>query len=189
MQSADFQYIPNYIDTNEQIKLIKYLDNLELIPAPMFKNSTSESRLQRWIASDYFCPKWKLRFPHWEPHAMDYTIKQLITNMQTFVDSFTVTSPIINSCLINKYPTGKHFIAPHRDSPDSFGPKPTIVILSLGETRTLKFENEEENFSFDLESGSVFIMSGNSQTNYLHSLEKSDTINCRYSLTFREFLL
>jgi alkylated DNA repair dioxygenase AlkB len=185
MQSKqDFQYIPNYINKNEQIELIKYLDNLELNPAPMFKNSDIESRFQRWIANDYFCPKWKLRLPHWEPYPIDNTIKCLIDTTQLLVNDIK-----INSCLINKYPTGKHFIAPHRDSPDSFGQNPTIVILSLGETRTLKFENDKELFSFDLESGSVFIMSGNSQTDYLHSLEKSDTMNCRYSLTFREFLL
>ena len=185
-----FTYIPNYIAKDEQDQLIAYLDSLELIPAPMFKDSDISSRMQRWYQKDdkYFCPKWKLRFPHWESYPMDNTIKYLIDMMQTLINT-SFNPPKIDSCLINKYPTGKHFIAPHRDSPDSFGVKPTIVILSLGETRTLKFENEKETVSFDLESGSIFIMSGNSQTDYLHSLEKSDTMNCRYSLTFREFIL
>jgi len=185
-----FTYIPNYISKDEQDQLIAYLDSLELIPAPMFKDSDISSRMQRWYQKDdkYFCPKWKLRFPHWESYPMDNTITYLIDMMQSLVNT-SFNPPKIDSCLINKYPTGKHFIAPHRDSPDSFGVKPTIVILSLGETRTLKFENDKENVSFDLESGSIFIMSGNSQIDYLHSLEKSDTMNCRYSLTFREFIL
>ena len=187
-----FTYIPNYISIDEQNQLIAYLDSLELIPAPMFKDSDISSRLQRWYQKDneYFCPKWKLRFPHWKSFPMDNTIMYLIDTMQSLVNSINIDMiPKIDSCLINKYPTGKHFIAPHRDSPDSFGLNPTIVILSLGETRTLKFENNKEEFSFDLESGSIFIMSGNSQTDYLHSLEKSETMNCRYSLTFREFIL
>jgi alkylated DNA repair dioxygenase AlkB len=115
---------------------------------------------------------------------MDPMITNLISDMQTLVPSIH-----INSCLVNKYPDGNHSISPHRDSPDSFGTMPTIVILSLGETRTLMFENDMEKFSFDLASGSVFIMSGNSQKHYRHSLLKSDTLNCRYSLTFREFIL
>ena len=192
MQTANFHYIPNHLTKTEQYDLINYLDNIDFINVPTFNDSNMTSRFQKWyqMGKKYFCPLWKNRFPQWESHEIDSTILSLIKSVQNFVEKIpAIDIPTIDSCLINKYPTGQNFIAPHRDSPDSFGLKPTIVILSLGETRTLKFENNKETFSFDLESGSIFIMSGNSQTDYMHSLEKSDTINCRYSLTFREFIL
>ena len=180
-----FKYLPNYMTHHEQEELLEYLDSTcNFIAAPQYTDKVS--RYQKWYQSNmkYFCPLWKARYPQWESHEMDSTILSLIERMQTLVQDIT-----INSCLVNKYPDGNHFISPHRDSPDSFGPTPTIIILSLGETRTLMFENEMEKFSFDLESGSVFIMGGDSQKNYLHSLLKSDTKNVRYSLTFREFIL
>lgn len=180
-----FHYIPNYIDKTKQEEILSYLDSTyDFVAAPQYTDKIC--RYQKWYQKDqkYFCPLWKARYPQWESHEMDTMICNLISDVQTLVPNIC-----INSCLVNKYPDGNHFISPHRDSPDSFGPEPTIIIMSLGETRTLIFENEMEQFSFDLKSGSVFIMSGNSQKNYLHSLQKSDTMNCRYSLTFREFIL
>ena len=189
---STFNYFPNYLSNTEQKELLKYMENTcNFIAAPQYTDKVS--RYQKWYQSNmkYFCPLWKARYPQWESHEMDSTILSLIDSMQSLVGSTELFPQDINinSCLVNKYPDGNHFISPHRDSPDSFGPTPTIIILSLGETRTLMFENEMEKFSFDLESGSVFIMGGNSQKNYLHSLLKSDTKNVRYSLTFREFIL
>ncbi len=190
---ATFKYFPNYLSYEKQKQTLEYLESTcNFIAAPQYTDKVS--RYQKWYQSNmkYFCPLWKARYPQWESHEMDSTILSLIDSMQSLLGSSAELLPhnmTINSCLVNKYPDGNHFISPHRDSPDSFGPTPTIIILSLGETRTLMFENETEKFSFDLESGSVFIMGGNSQKNYLHSLLKSDTTNVRYSLTFREFIL
>jgi alkylated DNA repair dioxygenase AlkB len=186
MQSDMFHYIPNFMNKEEQSELLTYLEASHFIPAPQF-TPNSVSREQKWFnkKKEYFCPTWKKRFPQWESFDVDSTIMLLMNKMQELVNNKTD----INSCLINKYLTGKHFIAPHRDSLDSFGPEPTIIILSLGATRTLLFENDMEKFSFDLESGSVFIMSGKSQETYLHSIQKSDCTDVRYSLTFREFIL
>ena len=110
----------------------------------------------------------------------------------------------INSCLINKYRDGKDYIAPHRDSKLSFGDSPIIAILSLGQTRTLRFTKVEDNYKnkalarkdknniiidFELEDNSLFVMSGDSQTNYSHQLLKDDSDKERYSMTFRNFIL
>jgi alkylated DNA repair dioxygenase AlkB len=101
--------------------------------------------------------------------------------------------PKINSCLINKYPCGENFIAPHRDSAISFGEKPTIIGLSIGNERKIDFVRNDKtkvnDFSFDLESGSLFIMAGSSQKYYQHSIPKEYCENVRYSFTFREFIL
>jgi alkylated DNA repair dioxygenase AlkB len=186
---AIFHYIPNYISNNELKDLFDYLEKTDnFISVPKYVDDIS--RYQKWYQVDkkYFCPNWKERYPQWESFQLDDTIKKLILDMQELLDKKNINAKL-NSCLINKYPDGKHFISPHRDSSESFGKEPVIIILSLGETRTITFQNKDEQFSYDLESGSVFIMAGLSQELYLHSIGKSDSQNVRYSLTFREFIL
>ena len=189
-KDSQFYYIPNFLTKEEEMNLFDYMENTnDFVPTPSYSNNIS--RLQKWIQSDkkYFCPEWKDRFPQWESFEIDDTIKSIQTKIQDYITNLDIISPNINSCLINKYPNGKHFIAPHRDSEISFGKQPTIVNLSLGATRTLVFQNENEQFSYDLESGSLFIMGGKSQEDYLHSIKKSDCNKVRYSLTFRQFIL
>jgi alkylated DNA repair dioxygenase AlkB len=196
-----FHYIPNFINKNEQQNLMNYLENTKDF-IPSIKYNDGISRLQKWYQVDkkYFCPLWKERYPHWTSFEIDETVNYHIKNMQTFINEFTSSNqidnfqtPNINSCLINKYPHGENFIAPHRDSLISFGDKPTIIGLSLGHTRKINFirndKSKVNDFSFELESGSLFIMAGSSQKYYQHSIPKEYCDNVRYSLTFREFIL
>jgi len=190
-----FYYIPGFMDKKEQKDMLTYLDNNQDF-VPNLKYNNKICRLQKWYQTEqkYFCPLWRDRFPQWESFEMDATITSLINKVQDFVQTIpNITIPQINSCLINKYPTGDNVISPHRDSELSFGEKPTIVGLSLGETRTIYFDRQQDkpngSFSFDLESGSIFIMAGSSQKFYHHSLKRSSCKGVRYSLTFREFIL
>ena len=189
-----FYYIPNFLKIEEQKNLIQYLENMDDF-IPSYKYTNDISRLQKWYQVDkkYFCPLWKVRYPQWTSFEMDENITKLINNIQKFTESVKhIKIPQINSCLINKYPRGENFIAPHRDSPLSFGQEPTIIGLSLGETREIHFMREDDplkNFSFELQSGSVFIMAGSSQKRYLHTIKKTFCENPRYSFTFREFIL
>lgn len=191
-----FYYIPNFITKEEEQELFAYLENInDFYEKP--KMSEGISRLQKWYQVDqkYFCPLWKERYPQWTSCKMDDTINNLIAKIQNF--AYTIPNlaktPNINSCLINKYQTGENFIAPHRDSPISFGEEPTIIGLSIGQTRSINFhrneKKSEKDFSFELESGSIFVMAGSSQRFYQHSIDKCDCKNVRYSLTFREFIL
>jgi alkylated DNA repair dioxygenase AlkB len=189
-ENSIFYFIPNFLNEKEQNILFNYLENTsDFVPTPQFTNSIS--RLQKWyqVNKEYFCPTWKNRYPQWESFDIDDTINKLVNKLQNYINTFqNINIPHINSCLINKYPNGKYFIAPHRDSINSFGKEPTIINLSIGATRTLLFHNDQETLKFDLTSGSLFIMSGSSQEHYLHSIQKSDCPNVRYSFTFREFI-
>jgi alkylated DNA repair dioxygenase AlkB len=189
-----FYYIPNFLKKENQENLMKYLEKMDDF-IPSYKYTNGVSRLQKWYQVDkkYFCPLWKERYPQWTSFEIDNTIENLINTVQDFTENIPeIKIPRINSCLINKYPRGENFIAPHRDSPLSFGEEPTIIGLSLGETREIHFMRDDDpskNFSFELESGSVFIMAGSSQKKYLHTIKKTFCENPRYSLTFREFIL
>jgi alkylated DNA repair dioxygenase AlkB len=188
-----FYYIPNFLNELDQENIMTYLDNTkDFKPNPKYNDKIS--REQKWFQKDnkYFCPQWKMRYPHWTSSDMDDTIRNMINKVQDFTSSIpNINIPNINSCLVNKYKTGENFIAPHRDSEISFGEEPTIIGLSLGAKRTIFFERNDKSssFTFDLESGSIFIMAGSSQRFYKHSIQKSPCQNVRYSLTFREFIL
>ena len=198
-----FYYLPNFLGDEEQKELFEYLESTKnFIPTPKFKKGVT--RLQKWYQKDkkYFCPEWSKRYPQWESFEIDDKISKLIDRIQKYIieqkelnDIKGFSIPNINSCLINKYQNGEHYISPHRDCSISFGEEPTIIGLSLGVTRTIDFipENNDENksFSFGLESGSIFIMAGSSQKFYKHSIrrcEPNEINDVRYSLTFREYI-
>ncbi len=189
-----FYYIPNFLTNDEEKLMFDYLETTNDFQSnPKYTNGIS--RMQKWyhVEQKYFCPMWKERYPQWMSFPMDPTIHSIIGKVQAYIQTIPhVSIPNINSCLINKYPTGEHFIAPHRDSPLSFGEEPTIIGLTVGQTRKIDFKHNTDvnkNFSFDLESGSIFIMGGSSQKFYQHAINKCDCTNVRYSLTFREFIL
>ena len=188
-----FSYIPNFISRDEELQLFEYLDSeKDFVPTPQYTNNIS--RLQKWyqVEGKYFCPMWKERYPQWQSFEITPIISQMIERIQQFIQTIpNIKYPHINSCLINKYPNGEYFITPHQDSAISFGYQPTIINLSIGATRTLLFKSLEgsDEFSYDLEGGSIFIMAGTTNENYLHSINKVKTAGPRYSLTFREFIL
>ena len=112
---------------------------------------------------------------------LDYIIKQL--------------KPIIgfepNNCLINYYLDGKSKMGYHSDQTDILETNTGIAIISVGETRILKFrniENPDEFFTYELTAGSLVYMTQEIQTIWQHSIPKSDTENGRISLTFRKML-
>ncbi|WP_375560014.1 alpha-ketoglutarate-dependent dioxygenase AlkB [Bernardetia sp. OM2101] len=94
-----------------------------------------------------------------------------------------------NNCLINYYENGKAKMGYHSDQIGILAEGTGIVIISLGETRILKFRNIEDKTifkEFELPSGSLLYMNQETQNNWQHSIPKSNTENPRMSLTFRK---
>jgi len=76
----------------------------------------------------------------------------------------------------------------HSDQTDILEDDTGIVIISLGETRVLKFRNiadPAQTESYELPSGSLICMSQDVQSLWQHSVPKADTDRGRMSLTFR----
>ena len=98
----------------------------------------------------------------------------------------------LNSCLINLYRNGTDKVDWHADDEFIFGQEPTIVSLSFGITR--KFEicqkhckfSRYPQYSFDLVHGSVIVMKGDMQSNWVHRVPIDRSCDgVRYNLTFR----
>ena len=93
-----------------------------------------------------------------------------------------------NSCLLNLYHSGEEGMSWHSDAEAELGKDPAIASLSLGATRKfmLKHKTSREKISLELESGSLLLMQGETQKNWLHSLPKTKKVKePRINLTFR----
>ena len=94
-----------------------------------------------------------------------------------------------NNCLLNYYLDGSSKMGYHSDQIDILEKDTGIIIISIGETRELKFRNiinPEIIKTFTLKSGSLFYMNQEVQKEWMHCIPKSDTKNGRISLTFRQ---
>jgi alkylated DNA repair dioxygenase AlkB len=109
-------------------------------------------------------------------------LKQMIEN---------VSGSNYNSCLLNLYHNGNEGIAWHSDDEESLGKNNNIASLSLGAERKFLFKHKltKQTVSILLEHGSLLVMKGSTQTNWLHSLPKSKKISQpRINLTFRSIM-
>ena len=97
-----------------------------------------------------------------------------------------------NSVLINKYENGNSHIPLHSDNETSIRPNSSILTISLGETRIIKFQPKNSKhgseISITLQHGDVFTMSSISQQIFKHGIPKDQSKSMRISLTFRDLI-
>ncbi len=102
-----------------------------------------------------------------------------------------ISNETFNSCLLNLYHNGNEGMAWHTDSEKYLKKDGAIASLSIGADRKFSFKHiqTKESISLQLENGSLLIMKGKTQTNWLHSLPKSKKITTpRINLTFRTII-
>ncbi len=97
-----------------------------------------------------------------------------------------------NSVLLNRYRTGRDSVSWHADDEPEFGERPVIASVSFGGTRTFQLKHKkrrELKASVELTHGSLLIMRGGTQANWLHQVPKTaKLVNERLNLTFRAIL-
>ena len=99
-----------------------------------------------------------------------------------------ITGESFNSCLLNLYHNGNEGLGWHSDDEKSIGKYTPIASLSFGAERKFSFKHKQTKQTVSLvpEHGSLLVMKGATQTNWLHSLPKSNRITqARINLTFR----
>lgn len=110
----------------------------------------------------------------------------LLVDLKKKVESITQES--YNSCLLNLYHNGQEAMSWHSDNEKALLKNGTIASLSFGATRVfaLKHKNKPIKRSFALQSGSLLVMKGTTQSNWLHRITTcSKTVTPRINLTFR----
>lgn len=96
-----------------------------------------------------------------------------------------------NSCLLNLYHDGTEGMAWHSDNETELGQNTIIASVSFGAERDFSFKHKRTGqvISTLLENGSLLIMRGSTQSNWLHSLPKRAKVkNARINLTFRNIV-
>jgi len=93
-----------------------------------------------------------------------------------------------NSVLLNRYRNERDSMGMHSDDEPELGDAPVIASLSYGATRTfiLRHKRDKRTVRLPLEDGSLLLMSGQLQRNWLHGINKSTRpLGERLNLTFR----
>jgi alkylated DNA repair dioxygenase AlkB len=199
-------YQDNFLDTQDFNTLKHWLET-QTFETGSTINGSRIDREQLWFQKEnkYFCPLWKRRHARWESKEYNKIIDKIQNIVQNYLNEISkclkLNKTSINSCLVNKYEDGEACITPHSDSSLSFGERPVIIGLSIGDTRNIIFRKKKNNqskeefinnpivFKKELLNNSIFIMTGNSQINYTHEIPKEENKITRYSLTFREMII
>ena len=96
-----------------------------------------------------------------------------------------------NSCLLNLYHNGEEGMAWHSDGEKDLKKNGAIASLSFGAERKFAFKHKQSKqvFSLLLEHGSLLVMKGTTQSNWLHRLPPTKKISqARINLTFRTII-
>lgn len=121
---------------------------------------------------------------------MSYPYRSFLPSLEPLLEGITQALGFTpNNCLINYYLDGKSKMGYHSDQTDILSEDTGIAILSIGETRTLRFRNINDKTliqDYNLPSGSLIYMTQEIQSEWQHSIPPTDTLNGRMSLTFRQ---
>jgi len=98
------------------------------------------------------------------------------------------TNETYNSCLLNLYHNGSEGMAWHSDAEKDLKKNGAVASVSFGAERKFSFKHKrtKENVSVFLKHGSLLVMKGTTQSNWLHRLPPTTKVNePRVNLTFR----
>ena len=98
------------------------------------------------------------------------------------------TGETFNSCLLNLYHSGEEGMAWHSDGEKDLKENGAIGSLSFGAERKFSFKHKEnkQRLDINLDRGSLLVMTGTTQKNWLHRLPPTKKVNTpRINLTFR----
>lgn len=153
----------------------------------LFGKSINIPRLQAWYADSGLSYQYSgitLTPESWTP---------LLSAIKKKVE--TLSDQSFNSVLINLYRDGQDSNGWHADNEPELGNDPVIASLSLGSTRRFRMRHLQaktariDSLTFDLESGSLLLMSGKTQSCWQHSITKtSRPVQPRINLTFRNIV-
>lgn len=174
-------YRPDFLDRDTcDEHLTGLLDEVpwEARSIVLFGRSVPQPRLACWFGDESYSYSGITMEPRsWSPR---------LASLKSMIEAATNHS--FNSVLVNLYRDGNDSMGWHADDEPELGSEPVIASLSLGRTRKFRFRHREtkETIEVDLEPGSLVVMSGLSQTCWIHDVPKSKRVKePRINLTFR----
>uniref|UniRef100_UPI0040477881 alpha-ketoglutarate-dependent dioxygenase AlkB family protein n=1 Tax=Polaribacter sp. TaxID=1920175 RepID=UPI0040477881 len=148
--------------------------------AVIFGKLIQTKRKVAWYADENFAYTYSNR----TKEALLWT--DTLLELKTMVEQ--VSNERYNSCLLNLYHSGAEGMAWHSDGEKMLKKNGAIASLTLGAARKFSFKHKEQKQKVDilLESGSLLIMKGTTQSHWLHRLPPTKKVyKPRINLTFR----
>ena len=179
-------YLGQIIEKEEASKYLeKLLKNIEWKhdEAIIFGKLITTKRKVAWYGDKNFEYSYSKR----TRKALQWTNELL--ELKNIVEKISKTK--FNSCLLNLYHNGEEGMAYHSDDEKSLGKNTTIASLSFGAKRQFSLKHKKTKYKVDisLEPGSLLLMKGSTQTNWLHAIPKTKKIKePRINLTFRTMI-
>jgi len=183
LEGAEVTYFPQWLTPAESSSMITALkaelpwrqDTIKLFGKPV-----KIPRLQAWHGD----PECRYQYSGLAltPAAWTPTLNTLRQSLQS-----QLNHPF-NSVLANWYRDGNDSMALHADDEPELGDRPVIASVTLGEARPFVFRHRrtKKRTVLPLANGSVLIMAGDTQSNYLHGIAKTaKPVSDRINLTFR----
>ena len=180
---AELSYVPDFIEPMQAKCILARLKtslNWAQDEITLYGKSVTIPRLQAWHGDGD--AKYTYSNLAMTPHGWTPTLLELKKQCESFA------SCRFNSVLGNWYRHGQDSMGMHADNEPELGYQPTIIALSFGQTRRLKFRhrNKLHGLNIDMESGSLLMMSGPTQQYWQQGIAKSTRdMQERISLTFR----
>jgi alkylated DNA repair dioxygenase AlkB len=177
-------YEPAFFNAEESARYLNTF--LQTVPFQqskviMYEKEVLTPRLNAWFG-DRPMVKGDRRPPiEWTPELLE---------IKTKVEAFTDMK--FNGVLLNYYRDGNDSVAWHSDKDTIVGLKTEIASVSFGQARNFDFRNKanhRQQYSLELQNGSLLLMKGDLQKYWEHRIAKSNIpMKARINLTFRKVL-
>lgn len=181
-----YLYFEDFLEESKSIELLEYyMNNLPWKSGEitLFGKTCPIPRKQVYFSDDnlsYGYSGKELVIDEWDP---------LVLAIKDEIEVFVGEQ--FNACLANLYRDGQDSNGLHADNEKELGINPIIASVSFGATRRfdLKHTRTQEKLSFDLKSGSLFVMGGEMQHHWKHQIPKQRNVQePRVNLTFRKII-
>lgn len=155
--------------------------------------SVAIPRLEAWYGDPG--ARYQYSGKSYEPLPFTPLLCRIKTQLEHTIARETSLSGItFNSVLLNCYRDGQDSVGWHADDEPELGKRPVIGSVSLGDSRRFlmrrKRKREMERRELLLSSGSLLVMAGDTQANWLHSVPKTrKPVGARINLTFRHIVI
>lgn len=190
---GELYYVPQWLDQPLASKLFFVLERKlawKQKQVQVYGKWHTSPRLQAWYGSSE--AKYQYSGVNMEPLPWQSELLQLKEACENFCsrESGSRYNEIIhfNSVLANLYRSGEDSMGLHSDDEKELGSEPVIASVTLGGERYFDFVHKYQPFKLrlSLKSGSLLVMKGETQRNWLHCVPKTKKIVApRINLTFR----
>tara|TARA_B110000908_G_C10221469_1_gene435582 strand:- start:1042 stop:1665 length:624 start_codon:yes stop_codon:yes gene_type:complete len=185
LKDGEVWYMENFIPTEKANNYFKdFVENINWRQEEikLYGKTYPVPRKTAWYGYEGFNYKYSGIFCNPEPWT-----KELL-GIKKVIESF-LTNSNFNSVLLNHYRDGNDKVSWHADDEKGLGLNPLIASVSLGEKRRFDLKHKTdstEKLKLELASGSLVVMKGALQHNWLHQIPVQKKISkSRINLTFR----